>query len=417
MRAGRAGLLFCLVYFTSYITRKSFGAIKLGLPAGALSDEEIGLIGSALFFAYGAGQLISGFLGDRIDPRRLILWGLGATAVCNAALPFAIGRAPLGVLVLLWAVNGFAQAMFWPPLVKLMSVYFDRDGYTRVCMWVSMAAQVALLCIFGAAALFIRLAAWWGIFVLATVLSALTAAALIVGFGVLEKRFPGVVRASMVRPTPQEVSASTKKMALWPIILASGLLLVFVMTTTLGFLRDGLEEWVSTYLCDTFDLEADLSTLTNVLMPVFSLGCVKLATFLYLKVFKSEIRLSACVMLVATVALGALALFCDTSLWLSLVLVVVVIGCVHATNTTLTCYLPAGFVKTGRVSTVAGLVNTFTYVGSTVATTALPRITGQTSSWALTMLVCAAVALLCLVSSLLLLPRWMRWSKSQEAQE
>jgi sugar phosphate permease len=68
-------------------------------------------------------------------------------------------------------------------------------------------------------------------------------------------------------------------------------------------------------------------------------------------------------------------------------------------------------------STVAGLVNTFTYVGSTVATTALPRITGQTSSWALTMLVCAAVALLCLVSSLLLLPRWMRWSKSQEAQE
>ena len=135
-------LLFCLLYFTSYMTRKSFGAIKLGLPAGYLTEEQVGLIGSALFFAYGLGQLISGVLGDRFDPRRLILWGLGTTAVCNAAFPF-VRSVP--VLIVLWAVNGFAQAMFWPPLVKLATVYFKGDRYTRVSMRMSMAAQIALL--------------------------------------------------------------------------------------------------------------------------------------------------------------------------------------------------------------------------------------------------------------------------------
>ena len=62
-------LLVCLLYFTSYMTRKSFGAIKLGLPDALLTDAQIGYVGSALFFTYGAGQIVSGLLGDRIDPR------------------------------------------------------------------------------------------------------------------------------------------------------------------------------------------------------------------------------------------------------------------------------------------------------------------------------------------------------------
>ncbi len=43
-------VLFCLLYFTSYMTRKSFSAIKLGIPDSLLTDVQIGYIGSALFF-------------------------------------------------------------------------------------------------------------------------------------------------------------------------------------------------------------------------------------------------------------------------------------------------------------------------------------------------------------------------------
>ena len=76
--------LACLVYFTSYLTRLNFGAVLVEfLNATDLSPDIGGLIGSALFFSYGFGQLISGFLGDRLPPERIITVGIGTTVVCN----------------------------------------------------------------------------------------------------------------------------------------------------------------------------------------------------------------------------------------------------------------------------------------------------------------------------------------------
>lgn len=397
--------LFALLYFTSYMTRKSFGAIKLGLPVGYLTEEQVGLIGSALFFAYGIGQLVSGVLGDRIDPRRLILYGLGATAVCNAAFPF-VSSVP--VLVILWAINGFAQAMFWPPLVKLMSVYFKGEQYTRASVKVSMAAQVALLTVFGASALAIRLGAWWSIFAVAVALALITAVALGVGFGAMERRYPGAVRAAMEMRREAAADRTRPSGGLWAITLASGLLLAFAMTALFGFLRDGLEEWLSTYLRDTYSLAEDTSTLMNVAMPLFTMVCVKLTLWLYLHVFHDEIRQTLVVALITTVAIVCLVLFGGAGLWLSLVLLMLAVGCIHSANVCLTCYLPARYESTGRVSTVAGLVNAFTYVGSTVATTALPYMFGR-FSWNVALLCCAAVGAACVLCAALMMRPWTRY--------
>ena len=403
-------LLFCLLYFTSYMTRKSFGAIKLGLPAGYLTEEQVGLIGSALFFAYGIGQLVSGVLGDRIDPRKLILLGLGTTAACNAAFPF-IQSVP--VLIVLWAVNGFAQAMFWPPLVKLATVYFKGDRYTRVSMRLSMSAQIALLAVFGLSSLAIRLSVWWGVFAVATALALVTAVALVIGFRAMERRYPGAVEQAMKKKAPEpSAEASTDPQrggGLWAVVLCSGLLFVFAMTATLGFLRDGLEEWLSTYLRDTFSLAADLSTLMNVVMPLFSMVCVRVTTRLYLKVFHDEVRQTLVVVAITVAAIASLALVGHVSLWLAVILLMLAVGCIHAANTCLTCYLPARYESTGKVSTVAGLVNAFTYVGSTVATTAIPYLFGR-FSWGVALTVCAAVAVLCLACAMLMLRPWKRWT-------
>ncbi len=414
-RAARAewiSFLFCLLYFTSYMTRKSFGAIKLGLPEGYLSAEQVGWIGSALFFAYGVGQLVSGVLGDRIDPRKLILLGLGTTAVCNAVFPF-VPSVP--VLIVLWAINGFAQAMFWPPLVKLMSVYFKGDRYTRASMRVSMAAQIALLSVFGLSSLAIHLSAWRSMFAVATALALVTAVALAIGFRAMERRYPGAVEEAMkVKSSKVTSSESTDAQrcgrGLWAVTLASGLLFAFAMTATLGFLRDGLEEWLSTYLRDTFSLAADLSTLLNVVMPVFSMICVRVTTRLYLKVFHDEVRQTLVVVLIAVVAMALLALLGHVSLWLAVVLLMLVVGCIHAANTCLTCYLPARYEATGKVSTVAGLVNAFTYVGSTVATTAIPYLFGR-FSWGVALWTSAAVGALCLACAALMLRPWRRWTQ------
>ena len=360
-----------------------------------LTDEQIGIIGSALFLTYGIGQLVSGVLGDRFDPRKLILFGLYTTAACNAAFPFITS---MPVLTVLWAINGFAQAMFWPPLVKIMSLYITkRDRYAKACVRVSFAAQFSLLSVFGTAALFIHFNAWQGSFAVATALALSCAAVLHVGFRTLERRYPGAVEAAMASkqaaPSQQEKKDATP-IGIWAVILSTGLLFVFVMMAINGILRDGLEEWLSTYLQDTFSLRADFSTVMNVAMPLFSLLCIRITAYLFTQVFRDAVRQAAVVTLVAAIGLIVLGLVFSVNFILSLVLLMLIIGCIHSANTCLTSYLPIKYTYTGRVSTFAGVINAFTYVGSTLATTAVPVLVGRTS-WPTTFFTLSVAALVC----------------------
>ena len=55
------------VYFVSYFSRKSFAAAMAGMIEAQVIDKiDGGYIGMGLFICYGAGQLLSGYLGDKI---------------------------------------------------------------------------------------------------------------------------------------------------------------------------------------------------------------------------------------------------------------------------------------------------------------------------------------------------------------
>lgn len=63
-------LLFWLcwiAYFSTYIGRLNYSASLMGIILSeGFSKGQAGMIGTAFFFAYGAGQFVSGFLGDRL---------------------------------------------------------------------------------------------------------------------------------------------------------------------------------------------------------------------------------------------------------------------------------------------------------------------------------------------------------------
>ena len=68
-RVTRIAVLFSLMYMISYITRINYGAIisEMVTDTGYTKDLlSLALTGS--FITYGAGQIVSGLLGDRIDP-------------------------------------------------------------------------------------------------------------------------------------------------------------------------------------------------------------------------------------------------------------------------------------------------------------------------------------------------------------
>ncbi|MCQ2385192.1 MAG: MFS transporter [Clostridia bacterium] len=126
-------IIFCSVaYFMNYLTRYNLTASmeymadalapSLNGYADALAEARNRLGGALLAnsVAYGIGQVVCGFLGDRIPPRYFMFFGLCGTAACNLAV-FLIRDISAGVslIVLLWCLNGIFQSCVWPPIPAL----------------------------------------------------------------------------------------------------------------------------------------------------------------------------------------------------------------------------------------------------------------------------------------------------------
>ena len=146
----------------SYVTRINYAAIISEIVSAEGIQKSVAsaaLTASAV--TYGCGQLVSGFLGDRTDPKRLILAGLITTTLTNICLPFCRAGWQTSVI---WGINGIAQAFMWPPLVKIMTTLFTEDDYKKACATVSCGSSGGTIAVYALSPLFIRLFGWKSVF-------------------------------------------------------------------------------------------------------------------------------------------------------------------------------------------------------------------------------------------------------------
>lgn len=123
-----------LGYGLFYVCRLSLNVVKKPIvDAGYLTETELGIIGSALFFSYAIGKFVNGFLADRVNVRYLMAGGLLVAALVNFILGFAV---PFWAFVILWAVNGWAQSVGGPCSVIALNRWFDsRQRGTVYGFW------------------------------------------------------------------------------------------------------------------------------------------------------------------------------------------------------------------------------------------------------------------------------------------
>ena len=158
----RLAMLFTLMYMVSYITRINYGAIiseMVNDTGYSKSMLSMALTGS--FITYGAGQIISGFLGDRFSPKKLLSFGLGLSILMNLTVPFC--QNPYQMLGV-WCVNGFAQSFMWPPLVRLMTHYLSMEDYSKVSVKVSWGGSFGTLVVYFLSPVLIQWLGWKSVF-------------------------------------------------------------------------------------------------------------------------------------------------------------------------------------------------------------------------------------------------------------
>lgn len=121
-------------YSLYYVCRTSLNVVKQPiLESGALDASQLGLIGSALLFAYAIGKFVNGFLADHSNIKRFMAAGLCVSAVANllvGLLGVANGGGMVGnmtlfvVFAVMWGLNGWAQSMGAPPAIIALSRWY-----------------------------------------------------------------------------------------------------------------------------------------------------------------------------------------------------------------------------------------------------------------------------------------------------
>lgn len=124
-----------LGYSLYYVCRTTLNVVKKPIIDGGILDAtELGVISSALLFAYAIGKFINGFLADHSNIKRFMAFGLLVSTVANLVVGclgfFTVKETAVSmgafylVFAIFWGINGYAQSMGAPPAIISLSRWF-----------------------------------------------------------------------------------------------------------------------------------------------------------------------------------------------------------------------------------------------------------------------------------------------------
>lgn len=140
-------------YTLFYFMRKNFSFAMPGLQQDCGISKS--MLGNFLFWGgivYGLSKFLNGIVGDKVNPRRMLCFGLLACTLVNVAFGFApeiaarLGNGEQGTgngsVALAWTfgillvVNQFLQGTGFPPCAKLIAFWIPpRELATKMSVW------------------------------------------------------------------------------------------------------------------------------------------------------------------------------------------------------------------------------------------------------------------------------------------
>lgn len=394
--------LICWVgYFSTYVCRLNFSAVIPELQAGnVFSETRIAAVSSVFFIFYGIGQFISGLVGEHLDTRKMVFYGLFVSAVCNIGIFFVHTYA---VLLILWALNGAAQSMVWSPILKIASLNFDDASRTKFGIDMSTTVPVGTLLSYLISLVTLAFLPWHYVF-LTCGLFELAVAVLwgITTKGRFQTKSPKTVSENAVPPMPAR--------QITKIALQSGVLLLMIPIVIQGTLKDSVTQWVPSFFAGTFGSGTSFSLLLTMLLPIVNVTGAYLAKALNRKL-KNEITTSMVFFGISMLFLALLRLCGTRSIVLSLISMAAVTNCMFAVNVMLITLVPLRFAKTGRVSTIGGLLNAVAYIGCGALNLLAGKLLELGGGWNALFVLWIALALAAVLVSAVCIPLWRKYCR------
>lgn len=363
-------IFLCWVAYTSsYVARLNYNASMVEILAQlGTTKEAAGTVSSFFFFAYGAGQLVNGLLSKKYNTKYSVTIALVASCVINFSMTYCQG---IEMMKYLWLLNGAFQSILWSSLIKTLSDNLADNKLSKAAMAMSTTVASGTFGAYGLAALFSALEMkWTSIFYVSAAVVGIVAVIWFIGMSSIQKT---------KNETTEEIKQERKKLSLTPVLVLS-IVVILVSAVTNGFIKDGVTTWVPSILKEEFGVPSSISIIITLLLPVVSIFGASLVKILHKKQ-KNENVLNGIFYFGAMVFSGLIILTINLkSVALTVVLFVAVAFLMSAVNNVITSVVPLYSRDKIDSGLSAGLLNTFCYVGSTLATSLLGKI-ADTKGW------------------------------------
>jgi sugar phosphate permease len=353
-----------------------------------LSSQEVGLFSSGFFLAYAFGQLISGHLGDRISPRKLVFAGM----FLSVAMNLLFGSVGLWALMLVvWTINGFFQSTGWAPILKVLANWHSPEQRRKVAgiyatSYVAGNALSWILAGWLVASLSWRAAFW--------VPGALMGLVALAWYLLIRDTPQGAGFTNSMRFAEEADKTGLKENSqsnmlhvlrrFWPLVLAavSGGMILFALII-----------WAPTYFVDMHGLGIGKAATISIFFPIAgTIGTLAVSWLVSGPLCCKEIFFGAAIFIVVA---GLLFLFpvVSTSLLMSATLLILVGSILYGVNTIITTILPMVLSERQEVSMVAGLIDFAFNIGASLGGFLVGAIIDR-FSWSAVFIVLAIGAIL-----------------------
>ncbi len=384
-KAWRIGSFCIATYLASYVTRNILSVSTPEMIKEAFFTKEYtGLLSSICFIFYAAGQLINGFIGDRVHPKYMIIMGLGISSASTFVIPIFDNRI---LHFTAFALIGFGLSMLRGPLMKVISENTAATHARMICTLFSMAGFAGPL-IASILSIFFK---WRAVFTATGVISVIITVLAVAAITTLEKR--GEIK--FVPKYDKGIAGILNVFKLEDFIF-------YMLISSIGEIAgSSITFWIPTYTTEHLGFSNDAASTIYSVVSFSTLFTPFITLLIYEKLIRNGIKLALVMYVISAVFFIAVRFTAAPVLNVSM-LIIAKVAAAAASSIVWSAYIP-GLARSGKVSSANGVIDAAGYAMASLANVLFSTFVGRlgwggiVNMWYIIMLIGAAVSFIKLI--------------------
>ena len=346
-----------MTYLTAYLCRVNFSSAMhtISFEKG-FSEDMLGVVGAVFYGVYACGQLVNGYIGDRVPANRFILLALVGTMLCNLGMAF-VNAFPL--MLVLWGVNGIFQSMFWSTIIRVLAQNIPAQQRATISAGISLAMPVAYMVSWGVLGQCLDGAAvrWYFLIPMLVCLPLIGAWLLLSG------------KLSFEVPRTREGKAGIRQTARF--LVEEKLHWLVLVCMFHGLIKEGAAYWTP-LLISGMGFERVSPYLLASILPMANLIGILVSRSLLKHSGKNPYQIL--LLLFGSIMLVCVGLMLQNANLLIVGLMALISGLCYANNTILLSFLPMQYTEKNMVASIIGVFDFASYVGAAISTYVLGKV-------------------------------------------